>query len=206
MRESVKYIIGLLVAGFFLVACGAAPTEQAAEPTTTSLPPTATPEPEPALPTDTPPPDTSTATAMPEPLPDTTTPVPPTATPVSVAGPEGNPDLEYAQVVYVKVTQSGDGSWRFDTTVRHNDQGWDNYADAWQVVNPETDEILGERILLHPHDNEQPFTRSQTGIVIPPEVSQVIVRAKDNVEGFGGQVVLVDLTVQQGENFEVIRQ
>ena len=88
--------------------------------------------------------------------------------------------------------------------MRHNDQGWDNYADAWQVIDVEGN-VLGERILLHPHDNEQPFTRSQSGIVIPDGVTQVIVQAKDNVEGFGGQVVMVDLTQSEGEKFEVVR-
>ena len=128
--------------------------------------------------------------------------LPPTEEPAAV--PEGNPDLAYAQVVFVTATQSGDGTWRFDTTVRHNDQGWDNYADAWQVIDVEGN-VLGERILLHPHDNEQPFTRSQSGIVIPDGVTQVIVQAKDNVEGFGGQVVVVDLTQSEGEKFEVVR-
>ncbi|MCB0191970.1 MAG: hypothetical protein KDJ65_08500 [Anaerolineae bacterium] len=128
--------------------------------------------------------------------------LPPTEEPAAV--PEGNPDLAYAQVVFVTATQSGDGTWRFDTTVRHNDQGWDNYADAWQVIDVEGN-VLGERILLHPHDNEQPFTRSQSGIVIPDGVTQVIVQAKDNVEGFGGQVVMVDLTQSEGEKFEVVR-
>ena len=117
----------------------------------------------------------------------------------------GNPDLDYAQVIFVKASQSSDGSWKFDVTVRHDDQGWDDYADAWLVVQPETEAVLGERILLHPHDTEQPFTRSQSGIIIPDGVTQVIVRAKDNVEGFGGQEVIVDLTVAESEFFAVIR-
>ena len=97
------------------------------------------------------------------------------------------------------------GSWRFDTTVRHDDQSWDDYADAWYVIHPDTEEILGERILLHPHDTEQLFTRSQSGIIIPEDVTQVIVRAKDNVEGFGGQEIIVDLTVAESDYFEVVR-
>ena len=116
-----------------------------------------------------------------------------------------NPDLDYAQVVFVRATQNSSGLWRFDTTVMHNDQGWDDYADAWQVVDPASGQVLAERILLHPHDTEQPFTRSQDNIDIPPDVTQVIVRAKDNVVGFGGEEVSVDLTVSKGKNFEVIR-
>ena len=115
-----------------------------------------------------------------------------------------NSDLNYAQVIFVKATQSDANLWRFDTTVRHNDEGWDHYADAWQVLD-EAGNILTERILTHPHDTEKPFTRSQGNIKIPPELTTVLVRAKCNVHGFGGQEVWVDLTTPQGENFEVVR-
>jgi hypothetical protein len=140
----------------------------------------------------------------PETEPDTPTPIPTTPPEEAFIIP-GNPDLDYAQVIFVRATQSNDGSWRFDTTVRHEDQGWDDYADAWYVIQPNTEAVLAERILLHPHDNEQPFTRSQSGIIIPEELSQVIVRAKDNVEGFGGQAVIVDLTGAESDYFEVVR-
>ena len=76
------------------------------------------------------------------------------------SGDAANPDLNFARVEYVKATEVSDGVWRFDVTVRHNDEGWDHYADAWQVIDPGSGDILGERILAHPHDNEQPFTRS----------------------------------------------
>ena len=114
-----------------------------------------------------------------------------------------NPDLNYAQVIFVRAAQGRDGRWTFNTTVRHNDEGWDHYADAWQVVDPD-DNLLAERVLAHPHDTEQPFTRSQSNIEIPTELTTVIVRAKCNIHGFGGQEVMVDLTVAEGENFEVI--
>ena len=59
------------------------------------------------------------------------------------------------------------------------------------------------RLLLHPHETEQPFTRSQSNLTIPAEVTQVTVRAHDLVDGFGGQEVIVDLTAESGPNFEV---
>jgi hypothetical protein len=90
-----------------------------------------------------------------------------------------------ADIVDVKAVQSADGSWRFDVAVRHDDEGWDHYADKWEVLTPDGD-LLGERVLLHPHENEQPFTRSQSGIVIPDEVSEVVIRAHDSVHEWGG--------------------
>ena len=117
-----------------------------------------------------------------------------------------NPDLNYAQVEYVKATEVSAGVWRFDVTVRHNDEGWGHYADAWQVIDPGSAEILGERILAHPHDTEQPFTRSQSGLTIPADLTRVAVRAKCSVHGFGGREILVDLSRKEGDGYQVQRR
>lgn len=114
--------------------------------------------------------------------------------------------LDYTQVENVVARRTGPGVWRFEVTLRHDDTGWDHYADEWQVVDPETGEVLGRRVLAHPHVEEQPFTRSQSGIEIPEGVTVVRVRGKCNVHGFGGREVDVDLTRGSGERFEVRRQ
>ena len=114
-------------------------------------------------------------------------------------------DLNWPQVRYVEAVQATDGTCRFDVTVEHNDEGWDHYADAWQVVDRRDMRIIAERILLHPHDSEQPFTRSQSGIRIPDELTSVIVRARCTQHGSGGHAVLVDLTTD-GEDYEVRAQ
>lgn len=113
-------------------------------------------------------------------------------------------DLNYAQVAYVEAVQSSDGSWCISTTVRHNDEGWDHYANGWQVLDEAGNE-LGWRLLAHPHDDEQPFTREQCDIEIPEKTTRVIVRAKCKVHGFGGQPVVVDLTERDGEKYRVTR-
>lgn len=110
-------------------------------------------------------------------------------------------DLDYPVIEYVVAQETNDG-WRFDVTVRHNDEGWDHYADAWQVVDPDSREVIGERILLHPHDNEQPFTRNHV-VPIPAGTTLVMVRARCTVHGFGPEIA-VDLA-GDGELFEVRR-
>jgi len=97
-----------------------------------------------------------------------------------------------ADVVKVAVSQTAPGTFRFDVSVRHGDEGWDHYANAWQVVGPDGS-VLGERVLLHPHETEQPFTRSLAGVAIPEEVTTVIIRARDSVHEFGGKEMSVDL-------------
>ncbi len=114
-------------------------------------------------------------------------------------------DLAYAQVVFVRAFEQEQGVWRFEVTVRHNDEGWDHYADLWQVSDPESGRVIAERVLAHPHETEQPFTRSLGGIDIPKETSLVTVRARCNVHGYGGREVLVDLNVKKGDRFEVSR-
>jgi hypothetical protein len=72
------------------------------------------------------------------------------------------------------------------------------------VLKPDPDSPF-TRLLLHPHENEQPFTRSQSQIAIPDGVDQVRVRAHDLVDGYGGREVVVDLTATSGPDFEVER-
>ena len=76
-----------------------------------------------------------------------------------------------------------DSGWRFDVTVRHADAGWDHHADGWTILT-ETGTPLAHRELLHPHDDEQPFTRSLSGVAIPEGAERVILRAHDTVHGW----------------------
>lgn len=113
--------------------------------------------------------------------------------------------LDFAQVSNVMTTQSQDGSWCFDTQVRHNDQGWLHYADAWQIADLKGN-VLAIRELAHPHDNEQPFTRSLCNIKLPKGLMKVVVSAKCNVHGVGRQSVEVDLMLEKGDRFSVSRR
>lgn len=90
-----------------------------------------------------------------------------------------------ADVIAVDVSCSDSRVCRFDVTVRHADEGWEHYANRWEVLSP-AGEILATRVLAHPHVNEQPFTRSLTNVSIPGELAEVIVRAHDLVHGYGG--------------------
>ncbi|MCK5674914.1 MAG: hypothetical protein KAH95_16155 [Spirochaetales bacterium] len=117
---------------------------------------------------------------------------------------EFDPDLNYAQVEFVKAVQSSNGSWTFYVTVRHNDEGWNHYANLWEVVDPKSGEVFAERILAHPHETEQPFVRSQSRIVFPEDQRFVEVRAKCQLHGFEGKTVLIDLETEKGEDYKVI--
>lgn len=83
----------------------------------------------------------------------------------------------------------------FSVTVRHADSGWDHYANRWEVVAPDGT-VLGTRELLHPHETEQPFTRSLGGVSVPTGVPTVRIRAHDPVHGTGGAEVDVPIDTQ----------
>ncbi len=95
-----------------------------------------------------------------------------------------------ADVVDVKVECRSDCT--FHVTLRHADTGWDHYANQWEVLTPDR-KLIAKRVLYHPHVDEQPFTRSLSGVKIPPGVDKVIVRARDKVHLYGGREITIEI-------------
>ena len=68
----------------------------------------------------------------------------------------------------------------------------ERYADGWRVLAPDGS-VLGTHTLLHDHAGEQPFTRTQRGLVVPPDVDEVTIEGRDLVHGYGGGTVVVSV-------------
>jgi hypothetical protein len=92
----------------------------------------------------------------------------------------------------VEAVKSG-MDWRFSVTIRHEDTGWEHYADGWEILDADGN-VLGYRKLLHPHVSEQPFTRSLSAVVIPDGVREVFVRARCSETGWSDETVAVQLS------------
>ena len=103
-----------------------------------------------------------------------------------------------ADVVGVEVSCDAESGCDFHVTVLHADEGWDHYANRWEVLAPDG-AVLATRVLAHPHENEQPFTRSLSGVRIPDDIEEVVIRAGDSVHGYGGKTMTVVLRQSQGE-------
>lgn len=99
-------------------------------------------------------------------------------------------DLREANVVGVAIEFEGDGSYRFEVTLYHDDDGEDGYANWWQVERSDGTQ-LGRRTLRHAHSTA-PFTRSTT-VEIPGDVDRVVVRGHDQKHDYGGQAAVVSL-------------
>ncbi len=96
-----------------------------------------------------------------------------------------------ADVIDVVIKHSFDNVYNFDVTVKHQDEGWDHFANGWEVLSPER-KVLAVRVLRHPHTKEQPFTRSMP-VQIPKGISEVIIRAHDSVHEYGGCELTVSI-------------
>ncbi|MDC0739200.1 hypothetical protein N6L24_13010 [Cognatishimia sp. SS12] len=92
----------------------------------------------------------------------------------------------------VRATLQGT-TWRFDVTLSHPDTGTEHYADGWRILDPDGNE-LALRVLYHPHVNEQPFTRSLGGVVLPDGISEVGIQARCNVDGWATEVIALALS------------
>lgn len=98
-----------------------------------------------------------------------------------------------ADVLKVDIRPAAD-SGRFDieVTLRHADSGWDHYANRWEVLSPDG-QVMATRVLAHPHEHEQPFTRGLSGVKIPAQYTWIRVRGHDLVHGYGGREVTLSV-------------
>ncbi|PRY92727.1 hypothetical protein BCF33_1581 [Hasllibacter halocynthiae] len=96
-----------------------------------------------------------------------------------------------AAIVSAEASRAADG-WRFDVTIAHEETGWDDYANGWRVLGPDG-AVLGTRVLAHPHPDEQPFTRSLSGVAIPDGVEEVAIQSSTLATGWSGETLALRL-------------
>lgn len=94
------------------------------------------------------------------------------------------PAFAHDAVIDEATARASSSGWTFNVTLTHAETGWDDYADGWRVET-EAGEVLGTRMLAHPHVNEQPFTRSLSGIAVPDGTTSVWIRARTSADGWG---------------------
>lgn len=102
-------------------------------------------------------------------------------------------DDQFPDIVAVDATfDPGSGTWSFAVTVSSPYDTPDRYADGWRVLGPDG-AVYGIHTLAHDHANEQPFTRRQSGVDVPDGVETVTIEGRDQVSGFGGRTITVEL-------------
>lgn len=108
------------------------------------------------------------------------------------AGPALTPAFAHDATIDGATARASGDAWTISVTITHAETGWDDYADGWQVLAPDGTE-LGMRVLAHPHENEQPFTRSLSGVEIPDDLDHVLIRARTLGDGWGDALYRLDL-------------
>jgi hypothetical protein len=104
-----------------------------------------------------------------------------------------NAAQQHPDVVDVKVRLARDGKlFDFDVTLSSPYDTPERYADAFRVSNGKG-LTYGERILLHDHKDEQPFTRDLYEVDIPAGAKEVVVQGRDRKYGYGGKTLTVKL-------------
>jgi hypothetical protein len=82
--------------------------------------------------------------------------------------------------------------WRIDVTLKHPDTGWDHYADSWEVLDS-ANNLLATRKLMHPHVDEQPFTRSLLNVMLPDGTRQIFIRAHCSTGSWSKPTTEIDI-------------
>ncbi len=96
------------------------------------------------------------------------------------------------KVVAVMADKMGMG-WRISVTLRHPDTGWDHYADSWRVEDA-VGSVIATRELLHPHVQEQPFTRSLSSVMVPDGVRELFIRPHCSVDGWAKKTYRIEMS------------
>ena len=96
------------------------------------------------------------------------------------------------EVTIVDVSVSCKTSCNFSVTLKHDDTGWDHYANRWEILDLQGN-VIATRVLHHPHVNEQPFKRSLSNVKIPDGTKKVIIRAHDSVHKYSDKTFEVSL-------------
>lgn len=98
----------------------------------------------------------------------------------------------FPNVEAVQVRSSSPDRFDFDVTISSRYDTPKRYADAFRVIGKDG-HVFGERVLLHDHADEQPFTRDLHGVKIPAEIRKITIQARDKKFGYGGKSVEVML-------------
>ena len=106
------------------------------------------------------------------------------------------------EILATEFHNTGGTHWSVNVTLKHEDTGWDHYADNWRVMDNDG-KILGERVLYHPHVNEQPFTRSLGNVNVPTKTKIVYITAHDKIHGWTPETLKVNLNKVKDNHLKI---
>lgn len=84
------------------------------------------------------------------------------------------------------------GIYHISVTIEHEDTGWDDYVEAWEIADPDG-KVLGVRPFFEPELEHTQTVSALAGIVIPENIKTVTIRARTYPKGIEGDPVEVQI-------------
>lgn len=96
---------------------------------------------------------------------------------------------EPAKIADVQVKRDSadqSGIYHFEVTIEHEDKGWDDYLEAWEVFGPDG-RILASRPFFKPQPEKSKSVTALTGVIVPEDIETVTIRARTYPVGLEGE-------------------
>ncbi len=100
-------------------------------------------------------------------------------------------NAEFPVVLDVSAEKLDGSEWDISVTISSQYDSPERYADGWRVLDADGN-VLGERVLLHDHANEQPFTRDEF-VFVPIEITTIFIEPRDLINGWSGELTEFEL-------------
>jgi hypothetical protein len=84
------------------------------------------------------------------------------------------------------------GIYHIRVTIEHEDTGWDDYVEAWEIYDPDG-KIMAVRPFFEPELDQQKTVSALAGVVIPVDVKTVTIRARAHPVGLAGDPVEIQI-------------
>ena len=112
-----------------------------------------------------------------------------------LGGQAGLADQSNPRIADVKVKRDSPdqaGIYHVKVTIEHEDTGWDDYVDAWEIVASDGS-VLGVRPFFEPEMEQAKTVTALAGVVIPTDVKTVTIRARKHPQGYEGDPVEISI-------------
>lgn len=96
---------------------------------------------------------------------------------------------DVAKIAEVKVKRdSADqpGIFHFVVTIEHQDTGWDDYIEGWEIFDP-NGLIIASRPFFEPELEKATTKTALSGVIVPEDFETVTVRARNYPNGLEGE-------------------
>ncbi|MEM7042305.1 MAG: hypothetical protein AAF543_05800 [Pseudomonadota bacterium] len=101
-------------------------------------------------------------------------------------------DARIADVQIKRDSPDQPGIYHIRVTIEHEDTGWDDYVEAWEIYDPDG-KVIGVRPFFEPELERLKTVSALAGVVIPEDIKTVTIRARTYPKGFEGAPIEVSV-------------